>query len=98
MPIGRQLYRPFAEPPLVGGRQLRRSSGVPVESRVPVTRLEANLPYGYETRDAGGRAGGRRHADAGACRGAAWTRIQRPVRAAGVEVINNRDGDDRTAS
>ena len=38
--------------------------GVQVETRRPVTRLEANLPYGYDTRDARGRAGGRGHADA----------------------------------
>jgi LmbE family N-acetylglucosaminyl deacetylase len=43
------LYRPFAEPPLSAVVSYT-VEGVPVESRRPVTRLEANLPYGYETR------------------------------------------------
>ncbi len=43
------LYRPFAEPPLSAVVSYT-VEGVRVESRRPVTRLEASLPYGYETR------------------------------------------------
>ena len=44
-----QRYRPSAESPL---DVLARYdvNGVPVEIRRPVTRLDANLPYGYDTR------------------------------------------------
>jgi LmbE family N-acetylglucosaminyl deacetylase len=43
------LHKPYADPPL---RVLARYAveGVQVESRRPVTRLEANLPYGYDMR------------------------------------------------
>jgi LmbE family N-acetylglucosaminyl deacetylase len=44
-----QIYRPFAGPPLEAVARYE-VNGVPVEIRRPVTRLEANLPYGYETR------------------------------------------------
>ncbi len=44
-----QLYRPAAEPPLAAAATFA-VGGVPVEVREPVTRLEANLPYGYDTR------------------------------------------------
>ena len=44
------LYRPSAEPPLsVVATYV--VDGVAVESRRPVVRLEANLPYGYDTRE-----------------------------------------------
>src|SRR6185503_8163102 len=44
-----QRYRPSAESPLdVLARY--EVNGVPVEIRRPVTRLEANLPYGHDTR------------------------------------------------
>jgi LmbE family N-acetylglucosaminyl deacetylase len=43
------LHKPYADPPLfVVARYV--VEGVPVESRRAVTRLEANLPYGYESR------------------------------------------------
>jgi LmbE family N-acetylglucosaminyl deacetylase len=44
-----QRYRPSSESPLdVLARY--EVNGVPVEIRSPVTRLDANLPYGYDTR------------------------------------------------
>jgi LmbE family N-acetylglucosaminyl deacetylase len=44
-----QRYRPSAESPLdVLARY--EVNGVPVEIRCPVTRLDPNLPYGYDTR------------------------------------------------
>jgi LmbE family N-acetylglucosaminyl deacetylase len=44
-----QRYRPSAQSPLdVLARY--EVNGVPVEIRCPVTRLEPNLPYGYDTR------------------------------------------------
>jgi LmbE family N-acetylglucosaminyl deacetylase len=43
------LHKPYADPPLSVVVQYV-VEGVPVESRRPVTRLEANLPYGYDTR------------------------------------------------
>jgi LmbE family N-acetylglucosaminyl deacetylase len=44
-----QLFRPSTEPVLaaIAGYEV---AGVPVSIRRPVTRLEANLPYGYDTR------------------------------------------------
>ena len=43
------LHKPYADPPLsVVARYV--VEGVPIESPRPVTRLEANLPYGYDTR------------------------------------------------
>lgn len=43
------LHKPYADPPLsVVARYV--VEGVQIESRRPVTRLEANLPYGYDTR------------------------------------------------
>jgi LmbE family N-acetylglucosaminyl deacetylase len=44
-----QLHRPAAQPALeaVGRYEV---NGVPVETRTPVTRLDSNLPYGYDTR------------------------------------------------
>jgi LmbE family N-acetylglucosaminyl deacetylase len=44
------LYRPYAEPPL-SVLASYDVDGVLVESRRPVVRLEANLPYGYDTRE-----------------------------------------------
>ena len=44
-----QLHRPAAEPALMAVAQFE-VAGVPVEMRKPVTRLESNLPYGYDTR------------------------------------------------
>lgn len=44
-----QLHRPSGEPPLVAMARFE-VEGVPVEIREPVRRLEANLPYGYDTR------------------------------------------------
>jgi hypothetical protein len=44
-----QLYRPAGEPALVAAASFS-VDGVPVEFREPVTRLEANVPYGYDTR------------------------------------------------
>lgn len=45
----RARFSPSAEPPLsVVARYA--VNGVPIESRRPVTRLEANLPYGYDVR------------------------------------------------
>lgn len=44
-----QLHRPSGEAPLVAVATFQ-VAGVPVEMREPVKRLEANLPYGYETR------------------------------------------------
>ena len=43
------LHEPSSAPPLSVLVQYT-VAGVPVESRRPVTRLEANLPYGYDTR------------------------------------------------
>ena len=45
----RHLYQPAAEPPLHAVVRYD-VEGVPVRVTVPVTRLEPNLPYGYETR------------------------------------------------
>ena len=44
-----QLYRPYSEDPLAAVARYE-VDGVPVEIRRPVTRLESNLPYGYESR------------------------------------------------
>ncbi len=44
-----QLYRPAGEPALVAAASFS-VDGVPVEIREPVTRLESNVPYGYDTR------------------------------------------------
>lgn len=44
-----QLHRPAAEAPLTAVAQFE-VAGVPLEIRKPVTRLESNLPYGYDTR------------------------------------------------
>ncbi|MEO8522485.1 MAG: PIG-L family deacetylase, partial [Acidobacteriota bacterium] len=44
-----QLHRPAAEPPLVAVATFE-VGGVGVEVREPVTRLEADLPYGDDTR------------------------------------------------
>jgi LmbE family N-acetylglucosaminyl deacetylase len=44
-----QRYRPSAESPL-DVFAIYEVNGVPVEIRRPVTRLEANLPYGHDTR------------------------------------------------
>ena len=44
-----QIYRPSSEPPLEAVARYD-VDGVPVDIRRAVTRLEANLPYGYETR------------------------------------------------
>jgi LmbE family N-acetylglucosaminyl deacetylase len=43
------LHKPYADPPLSVAVQYV-VEGVQVETRRPVTRLEANLPYGYDTR------------------------------------------------
>ena len=45
-----QLHRPAAEAALFAAATYE-VAGVPVDVRVPVTRLEPNLPYGYETRE-----------------------------------------------
>jgi LmbE family N-acetylglucosaminyl deacetylase len=42
-------HQPYADPPLFVVAQYV-VEGVQIESRRPVTRLEANLPYGYDTR------------------------------------------------
>src|SRR4029450_8912062 len=43
------MHKPYADPPLsVVAHYV--VEGVQVETRRPVTRLEANLPYGYDTR------------------------------------------------
>lgn len=44
-----QMFRPSAENAL-GAVVRYEVDGVPVEMRRPVTRLDANLPYGYDTR------------------------------------------------
>jgi LmbE family N-acetylglucosaminyl deacetylase len=44
-----QLYRPAGEPALVAAASFTLD-GVPVVIREPVTRLESNVPYGYDTR------------------------------------------------
>lgn len=44
-----QLHRPAGEPALVAAVRFS-VDGVPVEIREPVTRLESNVPYGYDTR------------------------------------------------
>src|SRR6185295_351716 len=44
-----QFSRPNGEPPLVAVAAFE-VNGVPMVIREPVTRLDANLPYGYETR------------------------------------------------
>jgi LmbE family N-acetylglucosaminyl deacetylase len=44
-----QLHRPAGEPVLVAAASFA-VDGVPVEIREPVTRLESNVPYGYDTR------------------------------------------------
>ena len=44
-----QRYRPAAQPALEAVITYE-AAGVPVEIRRPVTRLEANLPYGYDSR------------------------------------------------
>ena len=44
-----QIYRPSSEPPLEAVARYE-VNGVPVDIRRAVTRLEANLPYGYDTR------------------------------------------------
>jgi LmbE family N-acetylglucosaminyl deacetylase len=44
-----QLHRPAGEPALVVTASFS-VEGVPVEIREPVTRLESNVPYGYDTR------------------------------------------------
>ena len=44
-----QIYRPSSEPPLEAVARYE-VNGVPVDIRRPVTRLDANLPYGYDTR------------------------------------------------
>jgi LmbE family N-acetylglucosaminyl deacetylase len=46
----KQLYRPAAEP-AVSAVARYTLAGVAVEVREPVTRREANLPYGYELRE-----------------------------------------------
>ena len=43
------LHKPSADPPLFAVARYV-IEGVEVESRGPVTRLEANVPYGYDTR------------------------------------------------
>lgn len=45
-----QFFRPTPEPPIeaIGRYEI---DGVPVGVRRPVTRLESNLPYGYESRE-----------------------------------------------
>ncbi len=44
-----QAHRPSADPALTAVARFE-VAGVPVVVRTPVTRLEANLPYGYDTR------------------------------------------------
>jgi LmbE family N-acetylglucosaminyl deacetylase len=44
-----QISRPWAEPPLMAVAKYE-IAGVSVETRRPVTRLDANLPYGHDTR------------------------------------------------
>lgn len=44
-----QIYRPSSEPPLEAVARYE-VNGVPVDIRRAVTRLEANLPFGYDTR------------------------------------------------
>ncbi len=44
-----QIYRPSSEPPLEAVARYD-VDGVPVDIRRAVTRLDANLPYGYDTR------------------------------------------------
>jgi LmbE family N-acetylglucosaminyl deacetylase len=44
-----QLHRPAGEPALIAVANFE-VNGVPGEVREPVTRLESNLPYGYDTR------------------------------------------------
>jgi len=44
-----QISRPWAEPPLIAVAKYQ-IAGVSVETRRPVTRLDANLPYGSDTR------------------------------------------------
>ena len=44
-----QIYQPSSEPPLEAVARYE-VNGVPVDIRRAVTRLEANLPYGYDTR------------------------------------------------
>jgi LmbE family N-acetylglucosaminyl deacetylase len=44
-----QLYRPAGEPALMAAASFTLD-GVPVVIREPVTRLESNVPYGYDTR------------------------------------------------
>ena len=71
-----QRYRPSAESPLdVLARY--EVDGVPVEIRRPVTRLDANLPYGYDTRVLAVVPAIAADADARECGGAARTRSRR---------------------
>lgn len=72
--------------------------GVPVEMRRPVTRLEANLPYGYDTRELAvvpAIALTLRPAHAVAlvrsAPGGARAGLSKPIRMT-VEVLNNREG------
>ena len=44
-----QIYRPSSEPPLEAVARYD-VDGIPVDIRRAVTRLDANLPYGYDTR------------------------------------------------
>jgi LmbE family N-acetylglucosaminyl deacetylase len=46
---GASRYEPWAPPPVHAVARYE-IGGVPVEIRQPVTRLESNLPYGYDTR------------------------------------------------
>ena len=89
-----QRYRPSAESPLDALARYE-VNGVPVEIRRPVTRLEANLPYGYDTRVLAvvpaialtlTPATRRGPVDA---QGALTTKIRRDQ----VEVLNNREGE-----
>ena len=84
-----QRYRPAVQPALEAVIRYE-AAGVPVEIRSPVARLEANLPYGYDTRVLAvvpAIAVTLTPANAVTPLAAATKRI-----AMQVEVLNNRDG------